>query len=91
MSKNRLTWISLWTVYLIWGSTYFAIAYVIETMPPVLGMGARFLAAAFILALFISFRSGAKELRIARPELITTFVLGCVTIGVGIGLSLIHI
>ena len=63
MSKNRLTWISLWTVYLIWGSTYFAIAYVIETMPPVLGMGARFLAAALILALFITFRSGAKELR----------------------------
>ena len=85
MSKNRLTWISLWTVYLIWGSTYFAIAYVIETMPPVLGMGARFLAAALILALFITFRSGAKELRIGRPEFITTFVLGCVTIGVGIG------
>ena len=85
MSKNRLTWISLWTVYLIWGSTYFAIAYVIETMPPVLGMGARFLAAALILALFITFRSGAKELRIGRPEFITTFALGCVTIGVGIG------
>jgi len=40
-----MTWISLWTVYIIWGSTYFAIAYVIETMPPLLSMGLRFLIA----------------------------------------------
>ncbi|NBY50503.1 MAG: hypothetical protein EBQ47_04295 [Actinobacteria bacterium] len=54
MNKSTLTWISLWTVYLIWGSTYFAIAYVIESMPPLLAMGIRFLLAGLLLSLIIA-------------------------------------
>ena len=39
-------------VYLIWGSTYLAIRYVLETLPPLLSGGARFvLAGAVLLAL----------------------------------------
>jgi drug/metabolite transporter (DMT)-like permease len=69
LSKNALTWISLWTVYLIWGSTYFAIAYVIESMPPLLAMGIRFLIAGLLLASIVSLRQGVGELRIPRAEL----------------------
>ena len=39
------------TIYLVWGSTYLAIALVVQTMPPLLSAGARFLVAgALVLA-----------------------------------------
>lgn len=41
--------IAFTTVYLIWGSTYLAIAYAIETLPPLLMAGARFLIAGAIV------------------------------------------
>lgn len=85
MSKKRKTWISLWTVYLIWGSTYFAIAYVIQTMPPVLGMGLRFLVATALLALFLLVKGEWRELRVSRDEFKTCSALGGVTIGAGNG------
>ena len=34
--------VALLTVYILWGSTYFAIAVMIETMPPLLAAGVRF-------------------------------------------------
>jgi len=34
---------ALGTVYLVWGSTYLAIAFVVDTMPPLLSAGTRFL------------------------------------------------
>lgn len=80
-----MTWLSLWTVYLIWGSTYFAIAYVIESMPPLLAMGIRFLIAGLLLALIISFRQGAGELRIPRAELRSSLLMGFLLLGFGIG------
>jgi drug/metabolite transporter (DMT)-like permease len=36
-------------LYLVWGSTYLAIRYAIETMPPILMVGTRFLAAGVLL------------------------------------------
>ena len=85
LSKNTLTWISLWTVYLIWGSTYFAIAYVIESMPPLLAMGIRFLIAGALLALIISLRQGLGELQIAKAELRSSLLMGFLLLGFGIG------
>ena len=85
LSKNALTWISLWTVYLIWGSTYFAIAYVIESMPPLLAMGIRFLIAGLLLASIVSLRQGVGELRIPRAELRSTLLMGFLLLGFGIG------
>ena len=85
LSKNALTWISLWTVYLIWGSTYFAIAYVIESMPPLLAMGIRFLIAGLLLASIVSLRQGVRELRIPRAELRSSLLMGFLLLGFGIG------
>lgn len=84
-SKSQLTWLSLWTVYLIWGSTYFAIAYVIESMPPLLAMGIRFLIAGILLALIISLRQGPSELKIPRAELRSSLLMGFLLLGFGIG------
>jgi drug/metabolite transporter (DMT)-like permease len=43
------TWIALLTVYIVWGSTYLAIRFAVETIPPFLSAGIRFLVAGAIL------------------------------------------
>jgi drug/metabolite transporter (DMT)-like permease len=45
-------------VYLIWGSTYLAIRFAVETLPPMLMVGARFLIAGGLLLLWARFREG---------------------------------
>jgi drug/metabolite transporter (DMT)-like permease len=50
--RALLTWAALGTIYVVWGSTYLAIRVMVETIPPLLGAGARFLVAgALMLAL----------------------------------------
>ena len=85
LSKSALTWIALWTVYVIWGSTYFAIAYVIETMPPLLSMGIRFLIAGILLTLIIGITRGINEMNVPRVEISTSSILGFVLLGFGLG------
>jgi drug/metabolite transporter (DMT)-like permease len=85
LSTSKVTWIALWTVYIIWGSTYFAIAYVIETMPPLLGMGIRFLLAGLLLFIFVIMQKGWSEINIPRPQIITSTVMGFVLLGFGLG------
>ena len=45
--------IALWTVYLVWGSTYFAIKISVRTLPAFLSAGTRFLLAGSLLALIL--------------------------------------
>jgi drug/metabolite transporter (DMT)-like permease len=85
MSKSAMTWVALWTVYVIWGSTYFAIAYVIETMPPLLSMGIRFMLAGILLGLFIIARNGFQEIAVPKKEIQTSVILGFVLLGFGLG------
>jgi len=85
LSKNALTWISLWTVYIIWGSTYFAIAYVIETMPPLLSMGIRFFVAGLLLTVLVIATRGVSEMKVPGPQVLTSTVMGFVLLGFGLG------
>src|SRR6187551_2740533 len=62
-------WTALITVYLVWGSTYLAIRVVVDTAPPLLAMGARFLAAGLLLAAFLLVRRGRSALRVTRRQL----------------------
>lgn len=55
-----MVWLALAVVYVVWGSTYFAIALVVQTMPPLLTAGARhFTAGALMLAWLVVFRRDA--------------------------------
>jgi drug/metabolite transporter (DMT)-like permease len=45
--------LALGTVYVVWGSTYLAIAYVVETLPPLLAAAARFLVAGGLIVGFL--------------------------------------
>jgi len=60
-------WVALVTVYLVWGSTYLAIRVVVETAPPLLAMGSRFLLAGVLLGAFLAVRRGPAALRV-RPR-----------------------
>jgi drug/metabolite transporter (DMT)-like permease len=53
--------VALGTVYVVWGSTYLAIAYVVETLPPFLAAGARFLLAGGVLLAVIVARDGWRR------------------------------
>jgi len=49
LNKNTRIWIALIAVYLIWGSTYLAIRYVVESIPPFISAGIRFAIAGTLL------------------------------------------
>src|SRR5687768_10466388 len=60
-------------VYLIWGSTFLAIRYAIETMPPLLMAGVRFLIAGAILYAWAATREGARP---TRAQWVGTAIVG---------------
>ena len=43
-----LAWLALITVYVVWGSTYLAIRVMVQSVPALLGAGARFLVAGLL-------------------------------------------
>ena len=66
-------WGALWTVYIVWGSTYLAIRVVVETVPPVLGSGARFVVAGAVMIAVLSFR---RSVRLTRAQLLSALLVG---------------
>jgi drug/metabolite transporter (DMT)-like permease len=52
------------SIYVIWGSTYLAIRYAVETMPPFVMGGARFLVSGTILYLWSRYRGAPRPTRI---------------------------
>lgn len=61
---------NLGIVYVVWGSTYLAIAYVVESMPPFLAGGVRFLIAGLTLIAFLVARDRWQRARgVARGGL----------------------
>ncbi|MFT7838313.1 EamA family transporter [Saccharothrix sp. BKS2] len=55
-----MRWAALGVVYVVWGSTYVAIKFTIESMPPLLSAGSRFLLAGGVLALLVAWRGGMR-------------------------------
>ena len=49
MSKSLKIWIALLVVYIFWGTTYLGIRFAVETIPPFLMAGTRYLIAGMIL------------------------------------------
>ncbi len=66
--------VALAIVYVVWGSTYLAIRIVVQEMPPLLGMGSRFLVAGALLAVVLKVRG--VDLRVTRIELAGSALLG---------------
>ena len=87
MSSSNKTKVAfgLGTMYIAWGTTYIGIAFTIETMPPLLSMSFRFVAASLALFLFIGLRSGWNSLRLTRKQFSNSIFLGILMLGVGLG------
>jgi drug/metabolite transporter (DMT)-like permease len=85
-ASSAMIWSALAVVYVVWGSTYLAIRIVVEAeIPPMLGMAARFLVAALLLAGFLALRSGVGRLRVSRRELLGAGVVGLLLLAFGNG------
>ena len=85
-ASGAAVWTALVTVYIVWGSTYLAIRVVVEAdIPPLLGMGVRFLAAAALLIGFLALRRGAGSLRVTWRELRAAAIMGTLLLLMGNG------
>lgn len=70
-------------IYLVWGSTYLAIAYVVQTIPPFFAIGSRFVVAGGLLFIFLRAR-GIKTP--AKLQSRNAAVVGTLTLGLGTSL-----
>lgn len=66
-------WIALLALYIVWGSTYLAIRFTVETIPPFLSAGIRFLISGVILFLW---QRGAGQSMPTRKQWISLFIIG---------------
>jgi drug/metabolite transporter (DMT)-like permease len=66
-------WSAMASVYVIWGSTYLAIAIAVQTLPPLFSAGIRFCLAGLVLLAFIAARRG---LRVERAQLVGASIIG---------------
>jgi drug/metabolite transporter (DMT)-like permease len=73
-------------VYLVWGSTYLAIAIAVQTLPPLFSAGLRHLLAGTLLGGWLVLRQGRRSLRVERAELGGAALVGALLLGGGNGL-----
>ena len=76
VSHRARVWIALWTVYIVWGSTYLGIELAGETIPPVFGAGVRFTIVGVLMVGIVVWRRGAGALRIRRAQLASAALVG---------------
>lgn len=72
-------------VYLIWGSTYLTIRIAIESMPPFLMAGVRFMLAGAILYAFVR-RPGTNRERITKRHWLSALIIGACLLLAGNGI-----
>jgi drug/metabolite transporter (DMT)-like permease len=79
----RRVWLALGIIYFVWGSTYFAIKIAVDTLPPLLTAGSRFLTAGLILTALLTWRG--RSFRVTRGELLSSAVVGLLLLTLGVG------
>ncbi len=81
--QNLKSFLAFGAIYIIWGSTYLAIRYAVETIPPLMMIGIRSLTAGIILYIVSRFKSKEK---IKRENIFPLFTLGALFFLIGHGL-----
>lgn len=79
-------WLALGAVYLIWGSTYLAIRVMVETVPPMLGAGVRFVLAGVVMLVVLAARGGLRRVRLDPRGLAAVALIGTLLAAGGNGL-----
>jgi drug/metabolite transporter (DMT)-like permease len=75
-SSGWLLWAALATVYIVWGSTYLAIRVMVETMPPLLAAGSRYVVAGSVFWVILRIASGPERVRVTPRELAGAALIG---------------
>lgn len=89
-SSNRgaiLPWLSLLTIWIVWGSTYLGMSAAVETIPPFLMTGARFLLAAPVMFMFALPAWKKGELHVTPQQVVWAGVIGLLLLLGGTGLA----
>ena len=76
-------WIALIALYIVWGSTYLAIRFAVETIPPFMSAGLRFLVSGIIL---FAWRRVAGDPAPTKQQWISTAIVGTALLLGGNGL-----
>jgi drug/metabolite transporter (DMT)-like permease len=79
-------WVALVIVYLVWGSTYLAMRVMVQTIPPLIGAGVRFLLAGTMLYPALLARRGWARARVTPRQLGASALVGLLFLGGGTGL-----
>jgi drug/metabolite transporter (DMT)-like permease len=74
--QDARVWLALVTVYIVWGSTFIALAIAVRDLPPLLSMTLRHLVAGAALLAFDLPRNGADSDSIGWPQIRAAFVFG---------------
>ncbi|WP_216216318.1 EamA family transporter [Amycolatopsis aidingensis] len=85
-NRSWPAWVALGTVYLVWGSTYLAIRYLVGSLPPLLGAGLRFAVAGPLLLGLVLLFGGRRALRMTRGQCGSAVLVGLLMAGGGQGL-----
>jgi drug/metabolite transporter (DMT)-like permease len=83
LSQRLAVPLALVALYFIWGSTYLAIRFMVETLPPFYGASSRFLIAGLLLMAFLKLRGTPWP---ARREWVGAAIVGTLLLAVGNGL-----
>ncbi|HEX5034839.1 MAG TPA: EamA family transporter, partial [bacterium] len=75
-------WLSFAIVYLVWGSTYLAIRFAVESLPPFGMAGARFLTAGLLVASVLLLK---REALPRPPEILGALLIGVLLLVIGNG------
>jgi drug/metabolite transporter (DMT)-like permease len=78
--------LALGTVYVVWGSTYLAIRVMVETIPPLLGAGVRFMIAGALIHTWVAWRRPPGALRVTPRQLAGAALVGLLLMFGGNGL-----
>jgi drug/metabolite transporter (DMT)-like permease len=79
-------WAGIWVIYVVWGSTYLAIAVAVETIPPFMMASVRFFLSGGILLAWTLLREGRGWRLPPRRELRDAAVTGTLLLGGGMGM-----
>jgi drug/metabolite transporter (DMT)-like permease len=69
-------WLALLTIYVVWGSTFIALAITVRDLPPLLSMAIRHLIAGAVLLAWALPRGDREGDRIGGPQIVAGFIFG---------------
>jgi len=87
-------WGPLITLWIVWGTTYLGTSAMVQSIPPLLGAGSRYLVGALPLAVIVLIARGPRAFRLNARQMSATAVMGLGIIGIWgaiVPLSLQHI